>query len=214
MSNSARLAIPGTGHSGYGYLYDETNNEWDLVNIATQAELDTVSTTASGAVPKSLVDAAGDLLVGTADNTVGRLPAPGSSGLVLKSNTALANKMEWGTDSTGGGGGLTITEVNHSTPTGTTETIDLSAGNFHRMQHDADLTLTLSNIPAGRSIFWMELYRENNTTERALVWFANAKHDGGVVPYLAPGANYIHSFECWVYNGGTHILVHHGGSFG
>ncbi|MCL5459943.1 hypothetical protein M3M33_15000, partial [Loigolactobacillus coryniformis] len=56
-------------------------------------------TTADGAIPKSLVDAAGDLLIGTADNTVARL-AIGTNGKVLQSNGTTAS---WQTPASSGG---------------------------------------------------------------------------------------------------------------
>jgi len=51
---------------------------------------------ANGAIPKSLIDAAGDLILGTADNTAGRL-AIGTNGFVLKSNGTTA---AWAIDPT------------------------------------------------------------------------------------------------------------------
>ncbi|ACH62113.1 hypothetical protein MYRNA_112 [Mycobacterium phage Myrna] len=44
---------------------------------------------------KSLVDAKGDILIGTADNTPGRL-AVGTNGQVLKANSGATNGLEWG----------------------------------------------------------------------------------------------------------------------
>jgi hypothetical protein len=49
-------------------------------------------------VPKSLVDAKGDLLVATADNTVDRL-AVGSNGQVLTADSAQAKGVKWATPS-------------------------------------------------------------------------------------------------------------------
>lgn len=54
---------------------------------------------AGTSIPKSTVDAAGDLLVGTADNTVGRL-AKGTDGQVLKMS---AGAVAWGADDAGSG---------------------------------------------------------------------------------------------------------------
>ena len=48
----------------------------------------------STAVAATLVDAKGDLLVGTADNTVGRL-AVGTNGYLLSANSAQASGLEW-----------------------------------------------------------------------------------------------------------------------
>lgn len=50
------------------------------------------------------VDAKGDLIVGSAADTVARLPA-GANGQVLKANSATATGLEWAAE-TGGGGGF------------------------------------------------------------------------------------------------------------
>jgi hypothetical protein len=57
-----------------------------------------------GGVANSLIDAAGDLLVGSADNTVGRL-ALGTNGYVLTVDTAGSGvaKIKWAAPSGGGG---------------------------------------------------------------------------------------------------------------
>lgn len=57
-----------------------------------------------GGVVNSLIDAAGDLLVGSADDTVGRL-ALGTNGYVLTVDTAGSgvNKVKWAAPSGGGG---------------------------------------------------------------------------------------------------------------
>jgi len=57
-----------------------------------------------GAVPKSLVDAKGDLLVATANDTVARL-AVGSNTHVLTADSAAATGVKWA--AAGGGGGIT-----------------------------------------------------------------------------------------------------------
>lgn len=60
-----------------------------------------VQTEAGLLVPKSLVDAKGDLLVGSANDTVARL-AVGSDGQVLTADAASTNGVKW---AAGGGGG-------------------------------------------------------------------------------------------------------------
>ena len=54
-----------------------------------------VSDAGNNAILKSLVDAKGDLIVGTADDTVSRL-AIGTNGYFLKANSSTAAGLEWG----------------------------------------------------------------------------------------------------------------------
>jgi hypothetical protein len=111
------------------------------VDMATQAELDAVSTVASGAIPKSLVDAAGDLLVGSADNTVARL-AKGTDGQVLK---MASGAVAWGTDlNTGGGGGGTL-------PTDNTDGQILGSVGTTATWLDVDTAVSASDIPYSAS---------------------------------------------------------------
>jgi hypothetical protein len=74
----------------------------------TYDQIGAAAAAAAASVPKSLVDAAGDLLVGTADNTVGRL-AKGSALQVLRVNAG-ATGLEWAAES-GGGGDVTQAEL-------------------------------------------------------------------------------------------------------
>jgi hypothetical protein len=48
----------------------------------------------SNALNSDLIDAKGDLLVGTADNTIGRLAA-GTNGYLLTANSSTASGLEW-----------------------------------------------------------------------------------------------------------------------
>jgi hypothetical protein len=79
----------------------------DPVTLA-QSQVTDLTTDLAAKISASLVDAAGDLLVGSADNTVGRL-ALGSDGQVLTVDTAGTGvaKVKWATAS-GGGGGMTL----------------------------------------------------------------------------------------------------------
>lgn len=57
----------------------------------------------TGAIPSSLIDAKGDLIVGTADNTVTRLPAS-TNGHVLTLDSTAAAGVKWAAAAAGGGG--------------------------------------------------------------------------------------------------------------
>jgi hypothetical protein len=56
----------------------------------------TVFTNAGNAIAKSVVDAKGDLIVGTADNTVARLASSGVNGEVLQVDTSTATGLKYG----------------------------------------------------------------------------------------------------------------------
>jgi hypothetical protein len=55
--------------------------------------------TANPFIPQAVINAKGDLIAGTANDTVGVLPV-GTNGQVLKANSATATGLEWGTDTT------------------------------------------------------------------------------------------------------------------
>lgn len=74
---------------------------------SVDARLDAMDTAITASVPKSLVDAKGDLLVGTADNTVARLAA-GTDGHVLTLDSGQSTGVKWAAASGGGGGGLVL----------------------------------------------------------------------------------------------------------
>lgn len=52
-------------------------------------------------IPVSLIDAAGDLIVGSANDTPARLPAPTTDAHVLTADLALPNKLKWAASSGG-----------------------------------------------------------------------------------------------------------------
>lgn len=73
----------------------------NTTQIATTAYVDSAT---SAAVPKALVDAKGDLLAGSAPDTVARLPV-GTDGQVLTADSVQALGVKWATPAGGGGGG-------------------------------------------------------------------------------------------------------------
>jgi hypothetical protein len=87
----------------------------------------TVFTNAGAAINKSLVDAAGDLIYGTADNTVARL-AIGTANQVLKVNSG-ATAPEWGTAPSGG-----MTLISTTTLTGASVTISSIPATYNKLE--------------------------------------------------------------------------------
>jgi len=69
--------------------------------VATSLEY-RVNVLENAEIPDTIIDAKGDLIVGTADDTAGRL-AVGSNGYVLTANSGTATGLEW--QATGGTSG-------------------------------------------------------------------------------------------------------------
>lgn len=69
-------------------VWNAATNAWESVGIAHP---DT-----SGLVPNSIVDAKGDLVTATADNTPARLAVGTTNGHVLKVNSSTSTGLEWG----------------------------------------------------------------------------------------------------------------------
>ena len=67
-------------------VWNETTEAWEPVGVAS-ADVESL-------IPKSLVDAKGDILVGSADNSVGRLPV-GVSGDVLVVDSEETLGVKW-----------------------------------------------------------------------------------------------------------------------
>ncbi len=86
-----RFDLPGAADmalapfSGIAIWYDATLSRWIVLGSKTVASHEAATDPHTGYVLESLVDAAGDLIVGTADNTVGRV-AIGTDDKFLRSN--------------------------------------------------------------------------------------------------------------------------------
>ena len=89
-----------TTQKGAVQLEDSTSST-STTKAATPNSVKTAYDLANAAIPKSLVDAAGDLIYATADNTVARL-ALGTAGKVLTVNSG-ATAPEWATPASSSG---------------------------------------------------------------------------------------------------------------
>lgn len=83
----------------------------------------TVFANAGAAVAKSIIDAKGDLIVGTADNTVDRLGV-GTDGQILVADSVEATGLKWATPA--GSGGQTL--LSTTTLSGATTTVTVVGG--------------------------------------------------------------------------------------
>lgn len=86
-----------TTQKGAVQLTDSTAST-STTTAATPNSVKSAYDLANGAVPKSLVDAKGDIIAATADNTVSRL-AVGTNGQVLTADSTTATGLKWATTS-------------------------------------------------------------------------------------------------------------------
>lgn len=111
-----------TAQKGAVQLTDSTSST-STTTAATPNSVKSAYDLANGAIAKSLVDAKGDLLVGSADNTVARL-AVGTNDYVLTADSTAANGIKWAAASSGGAytlltsGSLTGASVTSATLSG------------------------------------------------------------------------------------------------
>ena len=70
------------------YVYDSGTDTWIPVGVGPHSHANFVEST--------VIDAKGDLLAGSAPDTVARLGV-GANGTFLKANSAAATGLEWGT---------------------------------------------------------------------------------------------------------------------
>ena len=87
-----------TSQSGAVQLTDSTSST-STTTAATPNSVKSAYDLANGAVPKSIVDAKGDLIAATAADTVSRL-AVGTNNQVLTADSAAATGMKWATPAT------------------------------------------------------------------------------------------------------------------
>jgi hypothetical protein len=69
-----------------GYIYDSETDAWVPIGVGPHSH--------NNYVDKIIVDSKGEILVGTAPDTVGVLPAT-ATGKYLRSNSASATGVEW-----------------------------------------------------------------------------------------------------------------------
>lgn len=96
------LALSGHNHTGTYATTTHAHAESDVTSLV--ADL-------ADKVSKTIVDAKGDLIVGTAADTVSRLAVSATNGHVLSADSTAATGLSWVAQS-GGGGGASLSDVN------------------------------------------------------------------------------------------------------
>jgi hypothetical protein len=113
--------------TNYGW---ETPDDTDLVKdgaAAIRTLGSAIDTTMATMVPKSLVDAKGDLFTATADNTPARL-AVGANGTVLTADSAEATGLKWATPA------AAATLLSTTTVSGTATTVSGISGSYNHLR--------------------------------------------------------------------------------
>jgi hypothetical protein len=102
----------------------------------------TVFTNAGAAIAKTIVDAKGDLIVGTAADTVARLAVGGTNGHSLQIDSSTATGLAWAAPATGGGMTLLSTTALSGTST-TVSTINQTYNHLYIVVYNVT---TASNV--------------------------------------------------------------------
>ncbi len=145
----------------------------------------------TGAVPKSLIDAAGDLLVGSAADTVARLGI-GTAGQVLRVNSG-ATAPEWAAQS-----GLVVNTV---AAAGSTETLAGDTYNVHDVTLDesVEFTFTTSATVAQFTL----ILRQDVSGGNSVTWPGSVKWHSLTAPTILTTASAVHVLEFLTVDTGT-----------
>jgi len=99
-----------TAQKGAVQLENSTSST-STTTAAVPASVKSAYDLANAAIPNSLVDAKGDIITATADNTPARLAVGGTNGHVLTIDSSTSTGLKW---AAAGGGGATIAAVRKS----------------------------------------------------------------------------------------------------
>ncbi len=103
-----------------GFVYDSTDDVWYPIGTGTHSHSE---------IAKTLVDAKGDLIVGTAADTVSRLAVGATNGMVLTVDSAEATGLKYATPSSGG-----MTLISTTSLTGSSVTISSIDQTYKHLQ--------------------------------------------------------------------------------
>jgi len=147
----------GTGLSGGGTSGAVTLS----IDTATTVDLSTAQTLTNKTLTSpvlttpsiSNIDAKGDLLAGTADNTIGRL-AVGANDTVLTADSTTATGLKWATPASGGGmtsiasGSLSGASLDLTSISGSYKSLQLVVRNM-QTSNSCEMQIRLNNVTTG-----------------------------------------------------------------
>lgn len=171
------LALSGHNHTGTYATTTHSHAESDVTNLVSDL---------ADKVSKTIVDAKGDLIVGTAADTVSRLAVSATNGHVLSADSTAATGLAWVAQS-GGGGGATLSDVNALALGTAAPGTAATASRYDHIHPTTGLSLTSHAHDTAGSTSVVRQYVKNDAT---------AKVKGDVV-YISDsdGTNPIVSFS-------------------
>jgi hypothetical protein len=135
-------------------------------NSNTDMDFTWVVTDDTNAIQNSIIDAKGDLIVGTADNTPARLPI-GSNGFVLTADSVETSGVKWAAAASGGG----MTLLSTTTLSGASTTIGSINNTYKNLYVEVE---NISNVSAANQIFCIP----NNSTSK-MIYVTSTTQTGG-----------------------------------
>ena len=129
-----------------GYVWDSTDNVWYPIGVGGHSHSE---------IAKTIADAKGDLIVGTAADTVARL-AVGTNNYVLTADSAEATGLKWATPATTGFIGCSVTKsAVQSIANATATTLTWDGELFDTSTfHDNSTNNSRITIPAGKDGYY------------------------------------------------------------
>ena len=119
-----------TSQKGAVQLEDSTAST-STTKASTPSSVKSAYDLANGAIAKSLVDAKGDLLVGSANDTVSRLTVASTAGYLLSVDSAEATGLKWAAPAAGGG--MTLLSENNLSGVQDLQLTGLFAGSYKQI---------------------------------------------------------------------------------
>ena len=129
-SGDVTIAIQDASTSQKGAVQlENSTSSTSTTTAAVPASVKSAYDLANGAIAKSLVDAKGDLIVATANDTVTRLGV-GTDGQILTADSASSGGVKWATASSGG---ITLIDTKTLNNTATSYTFSSIAGTYKHL---------------------------------------------------------------------------------
>jgi hypothetical protein len=185
-----------TAQKGAVQLEDSTAST-STTNAATPNSVKSAYDLANAAVPKSTIDAKGDLIVGSADDTVVKLTA-GANGLYLAADSSTTSGLVWTTVASGSVSGTA--KIANDTESGEfTYNITLPAGAYLVESYNSQGNLGVNRSQAGFEIsFGTTKYSNVNWLSRANGWESSNR-----MPVIGYTASELASVTINTYPSGT-----------